>query len=128
MQKYPSGISYERIHRQHRRAIEQQMNSKLQALIICCLIVWLSGCSIMISTPRQAEIRVQGLNDQFRSEFVTLDDLVEQNLEIPFANSYTLMLDFQWLLGSDDEPDSEENLPSRVEPDLAPWLMFTFRF
>lgn len=82
----------------------------------------------MISTPRQAEIRVQGLNDQFRSEFVTLDDLVEQNLEIPFANSYTLMFDFQWLLGSDDEPDSEENLPSRVESDLAPWLMCTFRF
>lgn len=82
----------------------------------------------MISTPRQAEIRVQGLNDQFRSEFVTLDDLVEQNLEIPLANSYTLMLDFQWLLGSDDEPDSEVNLPSRVESDLAPWLMFTFRY
>jgi hypothetical protein len=104
------------------------MNSKLQALIIGCLLVWVSGCSIMISTPRQAEIRVQGLNDQFRSEFITLDDLVEQNLEIPLANSYALMLDFQWLLGSDDELDSEANLPSRVESELAPWLMCTFRF
>ncbi len=82
----------------------------------------------MISTPRQAEIRVQGLNDQFRSEYVTLEDLVEQNLEIPLSNSYTLMLDFQWLLGSDDELDSEANLPSRVEPELAPWIMCAFRF
>lgn len=104
------------------------MNSKLQALIICCLLVWVSGCSIMISTPRQAEIRVQGLNDQFRTEFVTLDDLVEQNLEIPLANNYTLMLDFQWLLGSDDELDSAAYLPSPVESELAPWLMCTFHY
>mgnify|MGYP001078631441 CR=1 FL=1 len=104
------------------------MISKLTALILCCLLLWASGCSIMISTPRQAEIRVQGLNDQFRSEFVTLDDLVEQNLEIPLSDSYTLMLDFQWLLGSDDELDSDANLPTMVESELAPWLMCTFRF
>jgi hypothetical protein len=104
------------------------MNSKLQAVIICCLLVWVGGCSIMISTPRQAEIRVQGLNDQFRTEFVTLDDLVEQNLEIPLSNNYTLMLDFQWLLGSDDEPDPDANLPSIVASELTPWLMCTVRF
>jgi hypothetical protein len=104
------------------------MNGKPQALIICCLLVWVGGCSIMISTPRQVEIRVQGLNDQFRTEFVILDDLVEQNLEIPLSNSYTLMLDFQWLLGSDDELDPDANLPSMVESELTPWLMCTFRF
>jgi hypothetical protein len=82
----------------------------------------------MISTPRQAEIRVQGLNNQFHSEFVTLDDLVEQNLEIPLSNSYALMLDFQWLLGSNNRLDLEANLPSKVESELAPWLMCTFRF
>ncbi len=104
------------------------MKSKLYALIICCLLVWVSGCSIMISTPRTAEIRVQGLNNQFRSEFVTLDDLIEQNLDIPLSDSYALMLDFQWLIGSNDELDSEANLPPMAEPELAPWLMCAFRF
>jgi hypothetical protein len=41
---------------------------------------------------------------------------------------YPIILDFQWLLGSDDILDAEANLPSMVEPDLALWLICTYRF
>ncbi len=104
------------------------MNVKLSALILSSIFFWVCGCSVIISTPRQAEIRVQGLNDQFRSEFVTLDDLVEQNLEIPLSNKHALMLDFQWLLGSDEHLDSEAPHNIVVESELAPWLTCQYRF
>lgn len=82
----------------------------------------------MISTPRQAEIRVQGLNDRVRVEVVSLDDLLESNMEIPISERYALMLDFQWLVGTDDTLDAETHRQSIVDTELAPWLICNYRF
>ena len=38
----------------------------------------------MISTPRYAEIRVQGLDDQFRVEVISMDNLIERILSFQF--------------------------------------------
>ena len=102
----------------------------LTVLSVICLVVSISGCSIFISTPRTAKIRIQGLDNKYHDAIIALDEpATETSLDIRLSKQYTLQLDFDWLWDPNQE-SRINNLATDEDmiPPLAPWMLCKYRF
>lgn len=103
---------------------------RLCTLSICCgMLLMTAGCSIFISTPRVAHVRITGLNNQLSEYVIRLDDLTEANLDIPLNAHYALRLDLQWLEDDSDAINPDIHLMrDDASPRFSPWVMCKYRF
>ena len=102
----------------------------LALFTVICLMVTISGCSVFISTPRTARIRIQGLDNKHFEYIIALDEPVtETNLDIRISKNYTLQLDFDWLWESESESLIDYSPADKeIIPRLTPWMSCKYRF
>lgn len=109
------------------------MNSGIKRLgmlvVLGALMLALAGCSVFISTPRVACIRIQNLDNKFIEHHVNLDGPIEHDLGIPLTRKYTLQLDFEWLWNMDKPSEIYvETGPDAETTQLNPWMLCKYRF
>lgn len=98
-------------------------------VVLVALMLAITGCSVFISTPRTACIRIHDLDNKWVEYVVNLEDPSESNLGIPLGNKYSLQLDFDWLWSMDKR--SEIYLEAETDLDesqLSPWMLCKYRF
>lgn len=103
---------------------------RLCALSICCSMLFLTtGCSVFMSTPRVAHVKITGLNNQLSEYVINLDDLTESDMDIPLNDHYAIRLDLELMCSDQDLMNSDSRL-TREEPgaQFSPWVMYKFRF
>jgi hypothetical protein len=96
-----------------------------------CMLAATCGCSIFVSTPPTAKIRIQGLDNELYEYVVTLDrPLDETNIGFKISKNYTLQLDFEWLWDSATDSRIDNNLMADEDtlPLLVPWIVCNYRF
>jgi hypothetical protein len=98
-------------------------------VVLVVLTLAITGCSVFISTPRTARIRIHDLDNKWVEYVVNLEDPSESNLGIHLGNKYSLQLDFDWLWNMDKR--SEIYLEAETDLDesqLSPWMLCKYRF
>ena len=96
-----------------------------------CIMLAISGCSVLVSTPPTAKIRIQGLDNELYECVITLDKpFDEANVGFPISKNYTLQLDFEWLWDSGSDSRIVNNLMADEDmlPLLVPWIVCSYRF
>ena len=103
---------------------------KIYAPFIALMLLWTTGCSVLISTPPIARIQIHGSNNQLSEYIVVLDETPsESSLDIPISDSYVINLDFQWLFGAEENySDTVNENISTPDLNVSPWMMCTYRF
>ena len=98
-------------------------------VIFAVLMFAISGCSVFISTPRVAHIRIHDLDNKFIEYIVDLDNPTERDVGIHLSNKYTLQLDFEWLWNMDKRTEIyAEQVTDSEESKLTPWMLCKYRF
>jgi hypothetical protein len=98
-------------------------------VVLVALMLAATGCSVFISTPRVARIRIQDLDNQLIEYVVNLDGTTLPDSGIPLTGKYTLQLDFEWLWNMDRQPDTHRvTAPHCEETQLTPWMLCKYRF
>jgi hypothetical protein len=96
-----------------------------------CIAATIFGCSIFVSTPPTARIRIQGLDNKLYEHVIALDAPVEEtNVEIRISEHNSLQLDFEWLWNSDAASQINDSHTGDEDsaPPLIPWVMCNYRF
>ena len=91
----------------------------------------LCGCSVFVSTPPTATIRIQGLDNKLYEYVITLDEPVDEtSVGFQISKNYTLQLDFEWLWdsGMDSRIESNRVADEDMLPPLVPWIVCNYRF
>jgi hypothetical protein len=99
-------------------------------VLFAALMLAATGCSVFISTPRVARIRIQDLDNQYIEYVVNIDNPAEHDVGIPLTGHYTLQLDFEWLWNMMDKQPEVYVAPNPVSDDgqLTPWMLCKYRF
>jgi hypothetical protein len=101
----------------------------LSLLIVMSVLLNISGCSVLISKPHVAKIRIQGLDNKYHECIVSLDDTSSNNMDIQISKNYAVQIDFEWLWDSDMEARlSPETPQEEIIPPLTPWMLCKYRF
>lgn len=99
-------------------------------LLLCAVLVWLSGCSVLVATPRTTRVQVSGLNNHVSEYVIVSDEPDTSELDIKLTDRYAIRLDFQWLWS--DRFSSGEKLlyvgEDETAPPAAPWFTCLYRF
>jgi hypothetical protein len=103
----------------------------LTILSTICIMVAICGCSIFVSAPPTARIRIQGLDNKLYEYIIALDKPVDEtNVGFRISKNYTLQLDFEWLWDSGTDSRIGNNLLAEedtISP-LVPWIVCNYRF
>ncbi len=105
------------------------MKKLCTVLIVISTLLITAGCSIFVSTPREARIEIQGLDNQLHEYIIALDDPTETTLDINLTRRYTIQLDLQWLWDTNETLQLDvENLEEHAIAPLSPWMICKYRF
>ena len=103
---------------------------KFYAAIVICALLMSTSCSMMISTPRVASIKINGIDNRLNEYLVVLDpEYSEYMIDIQITDRYALNLDFQWLIDATIGYE-QVDIDGQFADDIAftPWMMGTYRF
>jgi hypothetical protein len=103
----------------------------LTVLAVIGIAVAVCGCSIFVSTPRTAKIRIQGLDNKLYEYVIALDEPVDEtNVGFRISKNYTLQLDFEWLWdsGTDCRMINNSQVDDDTNSPLVPWVVCKYRF
>lgn len=101
----------------------------LTLLMVIIVLLTMSGCSLLISKPRIAKIRIQGLDNKYHECIVSLDGISSENdMDIQISKNYAVQIDFEWLWDSDSKTYLGPETPQDEAPPLTPWMLCKYRF
>jgi hypothetical protein len=102
----------------------------LNLLLVVIVLLNIGGCSVLVSKPRIAKIRIQGLDNKYHECFVSLSGISSENdLDIQISKNYAVQIDFEWLWDSDTNTYLGPEKPQdEASPSLTPWMMCKYRF
>jgi type 1 fimbria pilin len=103
----------------------------LAAISTICIVVATCGCSIFVSAPPTAKIRIQGLDNKLYEYIIALDEPADEtNVGFRISKKYTLKLDFEWLWDSATGSQIGNNQLADEDtiPLLVPWIVCNYRF
>lgn len=103
---------------------------KLIYVIAICTLLPCMGCSMLITTPKVASIKIHGIDNRLNEYLVVLDpEYSEHMIGIQISDRYALNLDFEWLIDATIGFD-EADIPGQPCEDIAvsPWMMCTYKF
>lgn len=100
-------------------------------LLAICMVAAICGCSIFVSAPSTAKIRIQGLDNKLYEYVITLDEPADETkVGFQISKNYTLQLDFEWLWDYSTGSQIEYNYLADEDmlPPLVPWIVCNYRF
>ena len=102
----------------------------LKLLLVVIVLLNIVGCSVLVSKPRIAKIRIQGLDNKYHECLVSLDGISSENdLDIQISKKYAVQIDFEWLWDSDTKTYlSPERPQDEADTPLEPWMLCKYRF
>lgn len=107
-----------------------RLQKALMLVPLCATLVWLSGCSVFVTTPKTTRVEVTGFNNQVNEYVIVTNEPDESDLDIKLTDRYALRLDFQWLwndhislLGIDSVQTNDT-----LDEQLIPWITCKYRF
>lgn len=107
-----------------------RLHKALMLVPLCAMLVWLSGCSVFVTTPKTTRVEVTGLNNQVNEYIIVTDEPDESDLDIKLTDRYALRLDFQWLWNDHISPfvlDSG-HMSDPSDEQLIPWITCKYNF
>jgi hypothetical protein len=112
---------------QHRQNHPQK---RLLVLLLCAALLWVSGCSVFVATPKTTRVKVTGLNNLIDEYIIVTNEPDETELDIRLTDRYTLCLDFQWIWNDHISPAEMDStlINDGLHPQLTPWITCKYRF
>jgi len=108
------------------------MKIKLGIVLMVSLMWFTVGCSSILSTisaPRMARIQIRGPANHSNEFVVSLDDLLQRDLDINLSDRYAVKIDFQWLWYSrEDVVMINSETQEEIQAPLTPWVLCKYRF
>ncbi len=108
----------------------ERLQKALVLVPLCAMLVWLSGCSVFVTTPKTTRVEVTGLNNQVNEYIIVTNEPDESDLDIKLTDRYALRLDFQWLWNDHISPlviDAGKTIDISEEQ-LIPWITCKYSF
>ena len=95
------------------------------------MLLWLSGCSVFVATPKTTRVQVTGFNNQVNEYIIVTDEPEEADLDIKLSGRYAIHFDFQWLwndLGSSMNENPPYFWNEWAEQPMTPWFTCKYKF
>ncbi|MGD9216475.1 MAG: hypothetical protein PVJ84_16810 [Desulfobacteraceae bacterium] len=105
------------------------INRVSMMVVLVALMVAATGCSVFISTPRVACIRIHDLDNKWIEHVINIDDPPTSDSGIQLGNKYRLQLDFDWLWNTGRRSEIYMEAATDLdESKLTPWMLCKYNF